>query len=98
MPAESARLFKRLGVRDRWFVGLATAAVVVGTPLAIVFGANTSPHVPAGCVTTIVPHLTGGATRTYCGAAAVEFCRRSQAKGAGPAAQCAKLEAERSDG
>jgi hypothetical protein len=91
MPAEQARLSKRLGVRDRWFVGLVAGLVLVGTPVAIVLGANTSPRVPPGCVTTIVPHVMGGATRTYCGAAAVAFCRRSASLGSEPSSQCSKL-------
>lgn len=68
-------MFRRIRPRDRWFVGLVVAATAVGTPIAIVLGANTNPKLAPGCVTTIEPGFMGGQTAKYCGDHAAAVCR-----------------------
>jgi hypothetical protein len=65
MPAESARLRRRLDRRDRRFVGLVVAAAVLGTPAGIVLaGRDSGP--PPGCVRTLERGFMGGQTVTVC--------------------------------
>ena len=95
MPAETKRLHKRIGLRDRWFLALVTGVVLVCAPTAIVVSAHSSPQLEPGCVTTIRAHFMGGATVKYCGSRAVTFCREQAAEGKHVPSQCEKLVATR---
>ena len=96
MPAESKRLFHRIGARDRRFLALAASAVVIGTPAAVVLGGTSSGADP-NCVTTIRAGFMGGQTYTYCGAKGVAFCHSSASADEGVAAKCERLLATRLD-
>ena len=92
MPAETTRLQRRIAARDRWFFALLAAAALVGTPIAVVLSRHDPrPSTGPPCVATIRASIMGGATFTYCGAAAVAFCRQSAATDKGIAAQCEKV-------
>lgn len=89
MPAESARLFRRIRPRDRWFVGLVVAATAVGTPVAIVASARSdSPNLAPGCVSRIEAGFMGGQTALYCGKKAIAVCREDAASDSSLAAVC----------
>jgi hypothetical protein len=87
MPAESARLARRLSPRDRWFVGAVAAAALVGAPLAIVFTRSEQPR-PAGCVRLEEAGVVGSQSALYCGKRAAAVCRAKGASNAGLAADC----------
>lgn len=65
MPAESARLRRRLDARDRRFVAVVVAAVALATPAAIVL-AERGPGPPAGCVRRLERGFMGAQTVTTC--------------------------------
>jgi hypothetical protein len=90
VPSESERLHRRVGRRDRWFVGIVALATAVGTPLAIVLVGHGSAA-PAGCVRTLEPGFMGGQTGTYCGKRAAAVCRARADADASLAAQCRRL-------
>jgi hypothetical protein len=90
VPAESERLRRRLGGRDRWFLGLVAGALLATIAVAFIIGDHGS-RVDGRCVEYSHPNFTGGATYVYCGAAAKAFCRRSASRGEGVAAQCERL-------
>jgi hypothetical protein len=92
MPAESSRLFHRVGKRDRWFVAIAAGAAIAAAPAAVVFGGQGSSGLPAGCVSRIEPGFMGGQTHTFCGADAVEFCRSQAASGGSVPADCKRTD------
>ena len=81
MPAEAARLQRRLGARDRLCL-LALAAVAaagtLGGGLATAGGGAASPG--SGCVSVVRAFVVGGATMTRCGRAAEALCRSSRAE------------------
>jgi hypothetical protein len=81
MPAEVIRLQRRLGARDRWFIGLLLVAMVVGTAAALALGRSSSSDASAndGCVSVTRASWMGAATFKACGADAATFCRRSAA-------------------
>jgi hypothetical protein len=92
VPAESDRLRRRIGGRDRLFLGLVAGALVAAT----VTGVLVSRHAPQSgpherCLQFSHPNFTGGATYKYCGAAAVTFCRHSASQFQGVVAQCERL-------
>ncbi len=92
MPAESERLRRRLGGRDRWFLALVAAALIAATATGFLLGRHGSGRGPnARCVQYSHPNFTGGATYTFCGAAARAFCRRPEAQHEGVVAQCERL-------
>jgi len=79
MPAEAARLQRRIGRRDRrFFAVLACAAAIAAPAIALAARHDSAPasHVDASCID--VPHagVLGGGAYHYCGADAIEFCRR----------------------
>jgi len=88
VPAESARLFRRVRRRDRWFVALAAGGVLVATPPAVLLSGRSGSDPGVGCVTTIVPGFMGGYTHTICGTAAVRFCHSHAARSGDVAAAC----------
>ncbi len=90
MPAEVIRLQRRLGARDRWFLGLLALAVLIGTAAALAVGRNRSPDASAdaGCVSITRASWMGAATFKACGADAAAFCRRSAAGDHEIAAKC----------
>jgi hypothetical protein len=90
MPAEGERLRRRLGRRDRLFIGLVVVLAVVGVAVALLVGKGAQSN--AGCVVYSHPNFTGGATYRYCGPKARPFCLRSAAaRGPGVIAQCERL-------
>lgn len=80
MPAEAIRLQRRLGARDRLFIAVLAAAVVLGAIAAIAFG-QSGGGAPAasgtGCVTVTRASWMGSANLAYCGADAVTYCRKT---------------------
>ena len=90
MPAEGGRLFRRLGKRDRLFIGIAGALAVVGIVVVALTGRVRQSN--AGCVVYSHPGFTGAETHRYCGQNARTFCR-SGAAAHGPAVveQCERL-------
>jgi hypothetical protein len=93
MPAEVERLQRRIGPRDRWFLGLFLAAALVGTPAGVLLGSSGSPSSPTAesCITTVRASVMGGATFRYCGPDAAAFCRASGAGDKSVAAKCGAL-------
>jgi hypothetical protein len=92
VPAESKRFQRRIGARDRWFLGLLACALLIGALGAVILRDDGSrARAGARCVKTIRPGFMGGATYTYCGKDAAAFCRRSAAGDEGLAAQCERL-------
>ena len=90
MPAEAARLKRQVGRRDRRFFAALACAAVVATPAIILAGRHeTTPSSREGAACIDVAHagVLGGGTYHYCGADAVEFCRRF-AGDSGVTAQC----------
>jgi hypothetical protein len=81
MPAEAIRLQRRLGTRDRWFIGLLTLAVLIGIAAALAVDRFSSSDASAddGCVSITRASWMGAATYKACGADAATFCRRSAA-------------------
>jgi hypothetical protein len=92
VPAESSRLERRIGARDRWFLGLlACALLIVAVGAILLRGDDSGSRMGAGCVSTNRPGFTGAATYTYCGKDARAFCRRFTADDRDVAAQCQRL-------
>ena len=80
MPAEAARLERRIGRRDRRFFAVLACAAVIGAP-AIVLAARHAAASPAtrpdvACIDAPHAGVLGGGAYHYCGADAIEFCRR----------------------
>jgi hypothetical protein len=93
VPAESQRLLRRVGARDRRFLAVVAGVAAIATPVAVVFSGS---HPPSGCVTTTRAGFMGGQTYRYCGAAAVVACRTRAARDPSLAASCRResLDAE----
>jgi hypothetical protein len=90
VPAESERLLRRLGARDRLFLGLVAGAMLAGVVAALIFGNGSQSN--AGCVVYSHPNFTGGATYRYCGDRAAPFCRHgAAAHGESVIVQCERL-------
>ncbi len=89
MPAEGERLFRRLGRRDRLFIGIVAVLLVIGIVAALLIGKGTESN--AGCVVYSRPGFTGNETSRYCGTKARVFCRGASTLGAGVAARCERL-------
>jgi hypothetical protein len=72
VPAESERLLRRIGARDRLFLAVLALATLVGAVVAIVLvsGRSSGPSVRAGCVSVV-----------RSGKDASAFCRRRSAAG-----------------
>jgi hypothetical protein len=66
VPAESARLRRSLGGRDRRFLAIVAAAVVLATATMLVL-AGRGANPPAGCVRHLERGFMGGQTVTICG-------------------------------
>ncbi len=92
MPAESERLRRRIGARDRLFLGLVAAALLAGIVVAVLASRHGGgAGGGADCVSYSHPNFTGGATYRYCGADAASFCRRFAGDDRRVVAQCARL-------
>jgi hypothetical protein len=92
VPAETARLRRRVSPRDLWLVGLVAGGLAVGTPAAVLLSDSGSGPRDGRCVTTIETGFMGGQTRRYCGREAAAFCRaRAAARPAGPDEACRRL-------
>jgi hypothetical protein len=92
VPAESGRFQRRIGVRDRWFLGLlAVGLLLCAVGAFVLMSDGSSSSADTRCVSTRRPGFMGAATYTYCGRDAVAFCRRSAAGDPRLASQCARL-------
>jgi hypothetical protein len=92
VPAESKRLYRRIGRRDRWFLALLLVAALVATPAAVVLLQNDSARgADDRCVTVMRASIMGGATYKYCGASAVVACRQFAGEHKALAARCEAL-------
>ena len=90
MPAEGERLRRRLGRRDRLFLGVAAVALVAVIAVLLLAGPRSGSN--AGCVSYSHPGPTGGATYTFCGRRARRFCRSAaRDHGAAAVAACERL-------
>lgn len=90
MPAESARLNRRLSRRDRWFLGLLAAAALVASAVGLaVLGHSQRPA--ADCIEFSHPNFTGGATYRYCGTRALGLCRDSPVLAPALVTQCLRI-------
>jgi hypothetical protein len=65
MPAESARLRRRLGQWDRRFIGIVVAAVALAASAGVLL-AQRGSTTPPGCVRRLEPGVMGGQTVTKC--------------------------------
>lgn len=97
MAAESERLRRRLGRRDRWFLLLVAAAALVAIAVGLV-AAGHGPRSRTDCVAFSHPNFTGGATYRYCGRQALAFCRHTPAPSPALVAQCARIGVRRRRG
>lgn len=89
MPAETARLARPVGRRDRLAVAIllcACALAAVGTARA----QGESPPPGRGCVQADVAGVLGGGTVRGCGRGAFAVCRVYAAASPSLAAQCAR--------
>ncbi len=91
MPAESARLRRRLSPRDWWFLGLVSLAITAGIVVSVVIATRSSTN--PRCVATTRAWVMGAETYTVCGQQAVTFCNKQPQKSTNLAAQCARVEA-----
>jgi hypothetical protein len=90
MPAEGQRLYRRLGRRDRFFIGIAVVLAAAGVVIALLVGNVSQSN--AGCVVYSRAGFTGNETSRYCGTKARAFCRDgAAAAGTGVVAQCVRL-------
>jgi hypothetical protein len=90
MPAEGERLLRRLGRRDRFFIGMVVVLAAVGVVVALLLGNGGQSD--AGCVVYSRAGFTGNETFRYCGAKARPFCLQSAAAhGAAVVARCERL-------
>jgi hypothetical protein len=71
VPAESARLRRRLGARDRRFLAIVAAVIVLGTPAGVVLAARDAKP-PPGCVRRLERGFMGGQTVLTCHSPAAE--------------------------
>lgn len=65
MPAEQARLRRSLQGRDRCFLAIVAAALLLVTPAALIL-ADRGAKSPAGCVRRLEAGFMGGQTVTVC--------------------------------
>lgn len=78
MPAEAARLQRRVGRRDRLFLAALACAAAVAAPAIVLAarGQGSPARSDAACITAAHAGVLGGGAYHYCGDAAVAFCRR----------------------
>jgi len=93
VPAETQRLQRRLGIRDRVFLALVGVAAVAGSTVAIVMADSGGIPYKAGCVSRTQAYTMGAATGQYCGAYAVTFCAKVAETDTSVAEQCRRLSA-----
>ncbi len=91
MPAESARLTRRLRPRDWWFLGLVSLALAVGVVAAAIYVAGSKEKVKPGCIATIRAGIMGGQTYSVCGKPALAFCRLHAGDSKDLTAECARV-------
>lgn len=91
MPAESARLTRRLRPTDWWFLGLVAVALVAGIVVAAVYVAGSKETVKPGCIATIRAGVMGGQTYSVCGKQALSFCRLHASDSQDLTAECARV-------
>jgi hypothetical protein len=92
MPAEANRLRGRISKRERRFLALLAAAVVLGPAGALVIaGSGSDAATPSDCVNVDQAGVMGGGTWHLCGTSAVAFCRRHAGESSQVTAQCRRL-------
>ena len=94
MPAESHRLTRRLGRRDRWFIALSAAVAVVAVVAILVGtrGSGSSARDGSRCVVVESAGFMGAVHTRYCGTRATRVCRTRASHEDELPAQCAKLD------
>jgi hypothetical protein len=94
VPAEAARLERRIGRRDRRFFAVLACAAVIGAPAIVLVArhhtASPASRSDAACIDAPHAGVLGGGAYHYCGAAAIAFCQRFAADDA-VAAKCEEL-------
>jgi len=93
MPAEAARLERKVGRRDLRFLAALACAAVVGAPVAVLIARHDSkpePRTGAACIDAPHAGVLGGGAYHFCGAQAVAFCRRFASEDS-VAAKCEEL-------
>jgi hypothetical protein len=81
VPAEAARLNRRIGQRDRRFLAALAGAGAASAAFATFFvlhGAAATTR--SDCITFDQAGVMGGGTWHFCGADAISFCRRHSAE------------------
>jgi len=92
MPAEAARLTRRIGRRDRRFLAALAGAGAAGTAVAALFVTHGEASTPrSDCVTLDQAGVMGGGTWRFCGVAAITFCRQNAANDSALADRCRRL-------
>jgi hypothetical protein len=91
VPAESARLTRRLRPRDWWFLGLVSVALAAGVVAAAIYVAGSKEKVKPGCIATIRAGIMGGQTYSVCGSKALAFCRLHAGDSTALTAECARV-------
>jgi hypothetical protein len=86
------RFRRRIGARDRLFLGLFVLVTVVATVTAVLVRDQLAQPAPGSrCVTVIRASFMGGATFKYCGASAARLCRTVAPADKDLATQCGSL-------
>jgi hypothetical protein len=92
VPAEAARLSRRLVRRDWWFIGAIVAATLVVALASIAFSERGGrADATRRCFSIERAAFMGAATTTYCDADAAAFCRAAPTGDREIAAKCAAL-------
>jgi hypothetical protein len=91
VPAETTRLSRRLGARDRRFLTVFACAVVASIPIGLVLAHRDSGGTPSHCVSVQGVGFMGGGSTQYCGAAADARCKNAEAHDTALVAQCRKI-------
>lgn len=95
MPAEAARLRRRVGPRDRCVLALIVllaGASIPGAALLHAAGGGSVAGAP-GCVRFDQAGVLGGGTWRLCGTRTVAFCHAHAERSGELAARCARLRA-----
>jgi hypothetical protein len=90
VPAESSRLGRRLGARDRLFLAAFACAVVVAVPVGILVSHEGSGG-SGRCITEQSVGFMGAQWLHLCGTKADAECKRAAAASTSLAAQCRKI-------
>jgi hypothetical protein len=92
MPAEAARLNRRIGQRDRRFLAALAGAGAASAAFAVFFVLQgTAAPTRSDCITFEQAGVMGGGTWRFCGADAISYCRRHSAESTTLADRCRVL-------